>query len=331
MAGRRGGPHDTGVPGSAARRCRCFQILFPGFCGLAAALVCTGPGLYPRPAAAAALFLSLGAVAWLAGVLMPEGAPAAPALRIATAAGMLLGVYASLAALLPWSLPSGRELWLQAADRALFGYDWERWFGAVASAVLTDFLQVVYTSFFFGPLVLLGAILRRGGRQAANGAMDRLIFAFLLSYCGYLLMPARSPYEVQEFAEPLPTLGLAPWLHEHTVGVTATRHDCFPSGHVLIALYVAWLARGQTRPLFWAFLIWALLMGVATLYLRYHYLVDVVAGAAGFLALAPLMEWALRSPARRPPAEAGAPLGLDAAPRPPGVPRDTHMPHPSQP
>ena len=64
-------------------------------------------------------------------------------------------------------------------------------------------------------------------------------------------------------------------------------HDIFPSGHTVIALLVLWLAR-RHRLRGWPLLVpvvTGLLLG--TVYLRYHYGVDVLAGAV----LAVLVAW----------------------------------------
>ena len=55
--------------------------------------------------------------------------------------------------------------------------------------------------------------------------------------------------------------------------------DCFPSGHTELTLLVLYYARKFHRKTFW----WLLPLGtgviISTVYLRYHYVVDVVAGA----------------------------------------------------
>jgi membrane-associated phospholipid phosphatase len=62
------------------------------------------------------------------------------------------------------------------------------------------------------------------------------------------------------------------------------RRDVFPSMHVAIS-FVAWLyAYRNSKKLFWILSPLILSLWLSTLYLRYHYLIDVVAG----LILAPL-------------------------------------------
>ena len=54
-------------------------------------------------------------------------------------------------------------------------------------------------------------------------------------------------------------------------------YDCFPSLHVGIPLLLSLYLRNYRRKLFIPALVYVALMCGATIYLRYHYLVDVVA------------------------------------------------------
>ena len=76
--------------------------------------------------------------------------------------------------------------------------------------------------------------------------------------------------------------------------------DCFPSLHVAHATVVAVIAFRFRRRLFVALSPIALGLIVSTIYLRMHYVIDVVAGAVvgvGAVALAPLVNrrWAARA------------------------------------
>jgi membrane-associated phospholipid phosphatase len=60
----------------------------------------------------------------------------------------------------------------------------------------------------------------------------------------------------------------------------ACPRDCFPSGHTEIPLLTLWLARRYRRKLFLVYLPITAAMIFSTVYLRFHYVVDVLAGAA---------------------------------------------------
>ena len=56
------------------------------------------------------------------------------------------------------------------------------------------------------------------------------------------------------------------------------KRDAFPSGHTAVTLVVLCLAYRFQKTLFWFFLPFVLALIAATVYLRYHYVIDVVAG-----------------------------------------------------
>ena len=266
-------------------------LVLPAFCATLALTVLASPGQVPEPAAV------IGRLAFLAGAAFAMAAsarrwPATKPWLVALGSGVLLvSCYTTLARILPWVIPDARDWWLLRLDRVWLGYYWEEMWLGVQHPLLTDSLQTIYACFYFFPFLLgLSFALRRDWHGFYNG-IDRIILGFVLSYCGYLIVPARSPYEFVEYAAALPSLGLRDAIHSRLLEASATRHDCFPSGHTMMSAYVAWLAWVRARPLFWILGPWALLTAVATLYLRYHYLIDVLAGLIAMLALIPLSNW----------------------------------------
>jgi membrane-associated phospholipid phosphatase len=103
---------------------------------------------------------------------------------------------------------------------------------------------------------------------------------------GYLLVPAIGPIYTLRNQYTVP-LQQAVGLFNHEIdfmNFARIRRDVFPSMHVAIS-FVVWLyAYRNSRKLFWLLTPLILSLWLSTLYLHYHYLVDVVAG----LVLAPL-------------------------------------------
>jgi hypothetical protein len=58
----------------------------------------------------------------------------------------------------------------------------------------------------------------------------------------------------------------------------STRRDCFPSLHTAITVIVTTYAYKYRRWLFWFFLPVNIGIVAATIYLRYHYVIDIIAG-----------------------------------------------------
>jgi membrane-associated phospholipid phosphatase len=59
-----------------------------------------------------------------------------------------------------------------------------------------------------------------------------------------------------------------------------TRRDCFPSLHNGIIFLILLFAFKQSRTYAFLFLPFAISLFISTLYLRYHYFIDMVAGFA---------------------------------------------------
>jgi len=279
-----GGPHDTAVAVEADLRTSSLSTALPAFCGAVVLLVLLTPGRVQDPVQAVGSFAGLAAVALMTEAAQRRLPRLRPLLVPLVSGGLIFAIYSCLSMVIPWVLPEDKEWLMLRIDRVWFGYTWEGAWSGLAHPLLSDVLQAVYTSFYVFPF-LLGVrwALRRDWPTLYQG-VDRVIAGFLISYCDYLLVPTRSPYAFLEYAQALPTYGLQPILHEQLIQTSWTKRDCFPSGHVMMSFYVAWLCWVRDRAWFWIFGPWAALTAVATLYLRYHYLIDVVVGVVCFLA-----------------------------------------------
>jgi membrane-associated phospholipid phosphatase len=67
---------------------------------------------------------------------------------------------------------------------------------------------------------------------------------------------------------------------DYIINMGRVGHDCFPSLHVAIPLLLAFYLRDHARKAFIPALIYVALMCAATIYLRYHYVIDVIAAFA---------------------------------------------------
>lgn len=173
---------------------------------------------------------------------------------------------------------------------------WDEWIGgdrvlacfADPPAWLVELCQLCYSSFYFLPLVLAGAlVLEKKGRVLPDCA-ELLVGGFLLSYLGYLLMPTLPPYRFLDYETALrggPLFGiLNPLLHR----LEGLRQDCMPSGHTMMTLLTITLAwRYSKRQLCWLAPIGGFLI-LGTIVLRYHWFVDLVV-ALPFTGLALLL------------------------------------------
>ncbi len=187
--------------------------------------------------------------------------------------------------------------WLMAIDRSVLGVHPTLWLAQFSTPWLTEISQVAYASFYALQIAVGVELYARKRRAQFQFFVFASAFGFLVSYLGYLLVPAVGPrFTLHDFASldrELPGLLLTPALRSfvnagglvpagaaNAVAVAIANRDVFPSGHTMmtiIAVVWAWRFRLALR---WPLTVIGSLLVFATLYLRYHYLVDVVAGAA---------------------------------------------------
>lgn len=190
--------------------------------------------------------------------------------------------YKEMAVLVPAIRHHAADAWLASVDLRVWGAYPTVWLERIYSQALTEYLQIVYT--LFVPAVLLvGYILWRQRRYGEFQYFAFLIAAgYLASYVGYLLVPALGPRFLLKPLEHMPLQGL--WLFQnmqHALNrLESTAYDCFPSGHTELTILACWMSRLVSNRLFGIYFCYTLSIIFATVYLRYHYTVDLLAGAA---------------------------------------------------
>jgi membrane-associated phospholipid phosphatase len=201
---------------------------------------------------------------------------------------------------------------LIAIDRQVLGTDVAVLLAPLARPWLTELLQVAYTS-FYGLMLVAGVELyaKRDLRRFHLYTFSCAV-GFVVSFIGYLAVPAIGPrfmlFDIPSVERELPGLWLTPALRSFVDGgglvppglsqeaaAALAPRDVFPSGHTMMtamAMFWAWRLRLRSR---WGVWLVGTLLIVATMYLRYHYAVDVAAGlvlaAACVTATGPLYRW----------------------------------------
>jgi membrane-associated phospholipid phosphatase len=79
---------------------------------------------------------------------------------------------------------------------------------------------------------------------------------------------------------PLQGLWLFNWMQATLDRLESANFDCFPSGHTELTILAWWSSRMVSKRLFQIYFAYTPFLIFATVYLRYHYTVDVFAGAA---------------------------------------------------
>ncbi len=176
---------------------------------------------------------------------------------------------------------------LSALDHAVLGTDVSLALQHLHSPALTEVIQLCYFSFYFVLLALPVYLWTRGRHADLRVVMTMLVGVHGLVVLGNVLLPARWPVLLGDdpaladlivYPFEMKGLWLAETLRESIVAGTRMYWDSFPSGHTSLTLTVTLAAARFVPRLLWGMVPLALAIVFATMYLRYHYGADIVAG-----------------------------------------------------
>lgn len=183
------------------------------------------------------------------------------------------------------------DAWLRSIDARLIGENLSLRLEPFVRPLFTEILSFCYMLFipyltlsmlwyFCGPLPLL--------KRFYLG----LFSIYGIGFLGYIFVPAAGPHIAMssEFRVAL-TGGIFTRLNAAMVSFGSNQVDVFPSLHCAISTYMLLFDRWYKR---WRFRVYALPcvgLWVSTIYLRYHYFIDVLVG----FALAAIVLWLART------------------------------------
>lgn len=183
--------------------------------------------------------------------------------------------------------PGKTDLLLADIDRAFLGTNLSVRLQPCVTPALTDLMSFCYLLFF--PYLALSMITAFcGDLETLKRHSAGLFTIYGIGFFGYTLLPAIGPYSAlkDQFVVPLEGGFLTRWnaalVQRGTTGV-----DVFPSLHCAVTCYLLFFDFRHNRRRFWIFLLPCAGLWLSTIYLRYHYAVDIAAGfALSALALA---------------------------------------------
>lgn len=202
-------------------------------------------------------------------------------------------MFSQVFSFIPLVNPHDYDTMLIAWDRAIFGTDPTKFLLKFQHPIITEATQFAYMLYFFHGIIL-GIEMYCAGRIKEVHKLIRLtVFGIFASYLLYFIAPAIGPrftlhdyfqtnaelpgLFITEYArafidagDGIPKGSLTPELFVH--------RNCMPSGHTMITLLNLILVFRFRSRLKWFFFIFSVLLIYATVYQRYHYVVDVMAG-----------------------------------------------------
>lgn len=207
---------------------------------------------------------------------------------------IVFSIYTQVQVYIPFLNPHMYDQVLAGWDRAIFGVNPTEWLHQFSNPILTEWLQFAYMTYYFMPIVVGVEFIMKNREEEFDYLIRNVVLAFYLSYIAYLFMPAIGPrFILHDFASlnlELPGIllteffrnivnaggGAPPGIENPAQFVN---RDCMPSGHTwitIVNMYVAFKFNSKYK---YIVLIFGLSLIAATVYLRYHYVVDLIVGA----------------------------------------------------
>jgi membrane-associated phospholipid phosphatase len=189
--------------------------------------------------------------------------------------------------------PNDNDALLIRWDYVIFGVNPTVWAYRFANKYLTEFLQIIY--FYYYIMIIVYGLENYLWKKYGEFKYTILVLftAFFSSYLLYMVFPANGPrfhlHDFYSISRDLPGIFLTEPIRSFLnagesipAGITNpqdyVQRDAMPSLHISIAFLIAYLSWKFRSKSFYFYLPYSVLMVIATIYLRYHYVVDIFAG-----------------------------------------------------
>ncbi len=169
-----------------------------------------------------------------------------------------------------------QEAWLLRTDARILG--WTPVTRAVAGAgrASREWLELSYLSVYAMIPAGAGVAWWSGGSPAVDRYWTIVLIATLSTYGTLPWIATRTPRAIERLAPRLPVQAAA----HRVMSVVSHELNTFPSGHASASLAAALALLGTSLPVAAVFGLLAIAIAVASVLGRYHFAVDVLAGAA---------------------------------------------------
>lgn len=146
------------------------------------------------------------------------------------------------------------------------------------SVALSEYLHLCYLSYYFIPVSLPAMLYFRGKGEAFFETLFAELFTFNICLIWYIFMPVAGPrYFEEKIKEPLSNAPLCKLTHT-ILSRASTKGTAFPSSHSAVAIVVLLCAARYDFVSFVILFPFCTGLVVGTVYGRFHYALDAVAG-----------------------------------------------------
>ncbi len=167
-------------------------------------------------------------------------------------------------------------------EQALFGVQPVLWAQQFYRPWLTDYFSISYMNYFFIAVTVVLFLMIKKRPAEMRTVLIGTILSFYIGYILYVLFPAAPPRITlaNQFTRDF-TGGFITNLQNRLININpSSSRAAFPSLHSAVTLISLMYAFKYSKKLFLILLIPAISLIMATVYLRHHYVVDIIAGFA---------------------------------------------------
>ena len=192
----------------------------------------------------------------------------------------LLLMFESFYMIIPYFRTVRYDALLTAIDHRLLGVHPTVWIERWVQPWLTEILYVLYAFYFPMPLIVIGWMLKNQKYREVEQAVFVLALCYYMAYIIYFFVPAQGPRFYLSELQTVPLNGymLAEPIRNTINMLEPNKLDAFPSLHAAIVLLTMLIARKYQRKMYHVFIPIAIGILISLVYLRYHYVIDVIAG-----------------------------------------------------
>ncbi len=167
-------------------------------------------------------------------------------------------------------------------DKWLFGVEPVIWAQKFYHPWLTDYFSVSYMNYFIVAVVVVLYLLIKKRPEDMRTVLIGTILTFYFGYVLYVIFPAAPPRITlaNQFTRDFGG-GMITHLQNRLININpSSSRAAFPSLHCAVTLISLMYAYKFSKPLFLILLIPGISLVLATVYLRHHYVVDILGGFA---------------------------------------------------
>lgn len=192
---------------------------------------------------------------------------------------LVIGIYGNLALIQDIFPFSDKDWLLISIDKFIFfGHHPTLLLEKIVSPFLTEWFSFTYGTYLLYFPITLGLFYFQKKYKPFHDLALALSIAACLGFIGYLLIPAIGPFYSHAELYSINLQGLTITKINQQIDTLRFTRDIFPSLHIAMSTIFLIFAYRHSRKLFILYLPFMTSLWISTLYLRYHYVIDIIAG-----------------------------------------------------